>query len=846
MLNGRQAAHFRSRQSSSSPVLKPRAQAPRPGPALGLTITMTLTFSHLSADSFESHLKAGRKRPRHREAVSCWQCRSRKIRCDRELPCKPCQDRGVPSECTYNQQLKQSEQKPHSRPRSARAASKRPGSKDGAVAATAAAHVSQADTPPDSASSSRADTPELLSSSLSLSFGTRDGSRTQRLPPSCTSNVNAFQGSASKTRMIGLSHWMAPCNEMTVIKAMLNRADEFQASRKAFAELKAQIRMHNAFPACSLSPSMAAESTALSSQLPDRHTCEKWVAQYCRAYGRIYNVVDFDALIADLDRIYQAPLAAHPVHLARILLVVGIAMQNVESERLNGRRLSRLVEDYVRSPPKFQKPCVGVVQVLLLLIIIKTISASDTDKMYDLMGVQGLASQIVASMGLHRDPALFVEVTPYYAEVRKRLWGCFLRLNLDYCIRSGAQFALRLDESDCPLPTTVNLRTLGPFSFANNSTDQPVVSDEQSEADAAFGITAIKLAKLIAPVFRAIHSPKPPEPAEMHKNLRAAFGTLLAELPATLRPGTSTPTSDPVAELQQSLISIPMHSFLSIVTLGFTLGTPADISQRSHLMEMWDYASSVLHQFQSLCQGPQREICNMAYHLLWTDAGRAALSACWIVGRLRRLDSSRIMSPHPQHTVFVFQQLLTKSLSFLCQLWHSKFHLGPVAAKTSLLFAISLNVTSNLYLDSEGTSSSDDNRHKKLFEEGVAAAERLIADMKETLAQRQASSSPAADLAAAFLDLHLLGACGSDFSNQLLTWPSDGTAAILPEPSAAGSSDSNTPLLLNDLVIFDLPGDTTSFSTLLSNISFPTNGYEFSQDSIFPAFEDPFMESLWE
>lgn len=66
-----------------------------------------LTFSNLTADTVESGPQrgAGRKRPRHREAISCWQCRNRKIRCDRKLPCQQCQTRGVPLDCCYNLSL---------------------------------------------------------------------------------------------------------------------------------------------------------------------------------------------------------------------------------------------------------------------------------------------------------------------------------------------------------------------------------------------------------------------------------------------------------------------------------------------------------------------------------------------------------------------------------------------------------------------------------------------------------------------------------------------------------------------------------------------------------------------
>ncbi|KAK0629575.1 hypothetical protein B0T17DRAFT_455543, partial [Bombardia bombarda] len=691
-----------------------------------------LTFSHLSAASFESHLKSGRKRPRVREAVSCWQCRSRKIRCDRESPCKPCQDRGVAQDCAYsnsgnanstnsaniskgqNPPARSAPSSPSlpspSRSRSSQASQRTPQTH---TAATPSLPI--VSTPPDS-SSSRGDTPEPTPNSILVENGIHE-----RAYPPCDT---AFPASTSKTRMIGLSHWMAPCNAMPVVKAMLNRSTEFQPARKAFVELKSLIQMHNAIPPLGFAG--PAGNSNLLSLLPDRQTTDVWAAQFLRTYGRVYCIIDYVALVSDLDQIYNGSLD-NSVCVAKILLVIAIAMQSVEPERLSGRKLARHVEDCIHQSSRFQDPSIEVVQVLLLLIIMKTISASDTDNMYDLLAIQGLATQITSSMGLHRDPALFSHVSPYHAEVRKRLWGCFLRLNLEYCVRSGTQFGLRLDESDCPLPTAASLGTLNTSTF----TAAAVVdfeSAQQSESDMIFNIAATRLAKIIAPLQQALHSASPRDLAVMLPQLRTSLDTLLSDLPSVLRPGTQTP--DPIEELQQSLVSIPMHSFLSIVTLGIVVGSPDDNSKRVHLTEIWDYGSSILHQFQSLCQS-SHDVSHIAFHLFWTDIGRAVLSTCSVVGQLPRPGLSRIMSPRPQHTACLFQQLLVKSLTFLSILWQGLFHLGPVAAKMNLLLAVSLSVTSNLYSDNYNM----DNPHaqQKLIDEGVAAAERVIAEMKLTM-----------------------------------------------------------------------------------------------------------------
>jgi len=531
-----------------------------------------------------------------------------------------------------------------------------------------------------------------------------------------------FQTSACKTRMIGLSHWMAPCNEIDVVRAMLDHSEPFNPCRKAFHELKTMLRLHNSLPP-TLTTSITTD-TDLKHLLPDRSTCDRWCAQYQTTYGRIYTILDPKALTTDIDRIYSGDLS-HPVHVSKLLLAMAIAMQLSPTDRLYGRSLARQVEIFLHSSSRFQKPCIGVVQVHLLLIVLKTISASDTDKIYDLMGLHGITSQIVLNMGLHRNPALFADVSPYHAEVRKRLWWSFVRLNVDYCVRSGTQFTLRLEESDCPLPTTAGLRALDGTTTSNTIlTTEP---DEQARADLAFGIAAARLARVIGPMQQALYSSKAEasDPGQMMSELRVAYEDIVASLPASLQAssGSGSQSSDPVKSLQQSMLSITLHSFLTVIKLASTLSIPTHPSQRPSLMEIWDSSTSVFHQFQSLCQSSvSSETTNMACHLLWTDACRAVLSACWTVSRLRELDQSS----HPQRTVHVFQQILTEALTFLSGMWTNKFHLGSVAAKTSIILAVTLNVTLNNSLD-----------QRTLMGVGVATAENLVAEFTQALALMQ-------------------------------------------------------------------------------------------------------------
>ncbi|OQE43048.1 hypothetical protein PENCOP_c003G01502 [Penicillium coprophilum] len=651
-----------------------------------------LTFSHLNADAFENPQKNGRKRPRVREPVACYHCRKCKVRCDRRSPCKQCQDRGMDKQCTYSR-------------------SKSPVSATEPILSPRRAEI---DLLALQQPTTRSSDGEILEPRSVLQHNQATVSHTN----------SAFKGSNFKTRLISGTHWMAVCNDLPVIGAMLEKTIDFQPTWRTFAEVKSLLQVANTVPS-----GANGDSKKLLDLLPDRSTCEKWIRRYCETYGRIYHVIDHNCLITELEEISMATGVVNEVHVLKILLAIAISMQTDKSERLRGRIILQEAESRIHTSTQFQKPCIGVVQALLLLIIMKTVTASDTDKMYSLVGIMGLTTQIALSMGLHRDPALFPGVTPYYAEVRKRLWACFFRLNLEYCIRGGSHFGIRLEDVDCPLPSPIDF-----VSINSGTTREPssFLNQAQGATDQAFNIAAMKLAIVRAPLHQRLCSTTPQLSTEVRDRMRDSFHKILRELPLNLREGAS-PCS-PIEKLQQALLSMHVHSFMIIITLNFVVGAPSHNSQRADLYELWDNSISILCQLQEVLQS-ETELSGVAYHLLWTDLARAALTACLVVGRLRSINLGTTVSNGPQPTLVIFQQLLLKYLDSLSQILAGRYHLGPVAAKTRLVLAVAMAVTSSLINDFGGLQQDS-----KFFKVGITASEEVVTKMERSL-KRKAEES---------------------------------------------------------------------------------------------------------
>jgi len=519
-----------------------------------------------------------------------------------------------------------------------------------------------------------------------------------------------------RAKLVGRTNWRVPCNDLAVVKAMLERKANFADCQREFKRLKTWVKVINAIP-----PSISTDvldDNNLASLLPDRTKCEQRLAEYSQSYGQIYNFIDETSLTDALSNVYTSPSDINPVEVSKLILAVSIAMQSDDTERLNSQRLARYVEHCYHSSASFQKPCIGTVQVLLLLIIVRMIASSETHKMYSILGVLGMATQATHSISLHRDPALF-GVNPYFAETRKRLWACFFRLNLDYCIRSGTSLALRLEEVDCPLPSDVNINTLSG-------------NDKSPQSDTAFAITAAKLSRVIAPIQQAVCPMSTTIPPELLKNVGEEFKALQLTMPSYLKPGADT--ANEIQKIQQSLITTSMNTVILIVSSQLVSDASSNFAQRSNLLDSWDSAIAILDLFQNQSQHtPQTQ--HLLHHLIWPDVCRAAFTASKILEKLRNIECGSTMSAKPQHTLNTFHGALVTYLINLRRLWLENAHKGPIAAKTCLLLGVIQAVTSQLLVDFP-KDSKDPRVAEKLLGVGVAAAMQTIDDMKQATQSR--------------------------------------------------------------------------------------------------------------
>ena len=571
-------------------------------------------------------------------------------------------------------------------------------------------------------SQSRAPTPEedlrervdrlesLLSSSGPSSPGVQSASSNNFQTPKINVSVLRGDDERSKIRVTGETHWKFAGNELLTLRQMMEKSPAFKDCRNALRDVKHRLRAINSLPTpLCISP---LQSDFLIRLLPEKTLCEHWTCRYFQTYGKLFDFVHAKGVGRIIEAIWSNPSSVRASSIALVLLVIAVAMQNEDGNRLLGRRMAQHLQDFLYSASLLRKPSIEVFQNLCLLVLLKYIAASDTDKFDGMSNALGTTQQMAFEMGLHRDPALFPTISPYKAGLRKRLWSNFFRLALEYSVQTGTPLIIRTEDADCPLPINADWDNIDVDMAA-----PPVPKDLSVMTESAFGIVMCKLAALAATAQQAICSPNSKISPESCQNLRKDFQQILNSTPGCFRSGT--PNVDSITKLQQNMIAMLVHRSSLLLSTHLMLTRSAPESYKTLLFDIWDSSCSILHSIRTISK--DQDAWQIGHQLSWADACRAAFSAAMVLQKLSNQEAPLIISPSSHHTIVPLQNTLNECLSYMSNLWLRKVQLGPSVAK-AYLYLSSLTNFSSMCIRAEHTSVSD----YDLLAAGVMSANQAV------------------------------------------------------------------------------------------------------------------------
>lgn len=269
---------------------------------------------------------------------------------------------------------------------------------------------------------------------------------------------------------------MSSSNESTQFseaKQFMNNMERTDGARELFVSLqkvyKALQEDHQRLlePITVFVDSMMPVLKRMADILPKRPVCDRLLEAYIGASEGLYRVVHLPSFRQEYARYWEGKGQCE-AFLPRLLCMMSIGSRfETEARGLGQDRLDSvhaptalaLVRNWLDGLRGKHLVNLNTLQAeVLLLHAQRTITMRHQESWAQL----GLIVRMAMTMGLHRDPSEFPQLTPFWAENRRKLWYTIMDMDLHVALQCNLPCAIRDGEYTCRPPRNIDDEDLYP------------------------------------------------------------------------------------------------------------------------------------------------------------------------------------------------------------------------------------------------------------------------------------------------------------------------------------------------------------------------------------------------
>ncbi|KAK5996750.1 Transcription factor lepE-like protein [Cladobotryum mycophilum] len=280
--------------------------------------------------------------------------------------------------------------------------------------------------------------------------------------------VSRLRITADKTKLFGPSHWVHTAEKFKLIGAFDEKEVEPSFLKQdtgykvnAIRYLRSSIKKRESVVLNDPVPDILAT-------IPSKEICDKLVALYLRTFEPIYRILHVPTFWDTYDKFWEDQETSPFDFRIKLVLILAVGT-TFYPDRVEHQRLRRLAQTWVYSaqwwlvgPTEKTTYHLGGLQVACLLHLARQTNSLRTASWMTM----GTVVRMAMFMGLHRDPDNFPALSPFEAEMRRRLWASVLELTILPALDSGVPLILTLDHYDTKSPSNLNDKDLDPESKA--------------------------------------------------------------------------------------------------------------------------------------------------------------------------------------------------------------------------------------------------------------------------------------------------------------------------------------------------------------------------------------------
>ncbi|KAL4802613.1 fungal-specific transcription factor domain-containing protein [Aspergillus unguis] len=481
----------------------------------------------MSASAMEDHDQTSSTR-RRRPALSCTICRRRKLKCDRSLPCGQCVKSKHPESCFFAS-------KPPRNIASGSTASDSPSNHRHAPSDEASSvanglyvfdskhRVNKSRGKPDELHELRSRV-QMLEQALSRGQSVQplESSGYDRMPdigyrtvPDAISdqiqNLSGkacFRGKNGKTRFRGRSsHELSFTFLHDVVAFFKGRKKAIKAEGSDYQKMKqfrSELRSREIQGRDRVKQTMP---SSLNEMIPPVNIVDELLNLYLSTFETTYRILHIPSFLREYDKFRADLKSADIVFIAKLLALMAAASCFVgPSTTVNGKDALHDVavgwilgiQSWLGSLFVSATTNIDILQIQCLLMIARQSLAVDGDVVWI---TSGSLIHSATVMGMSLEPTRFAKMTPFWAEMRRRLWATILELELQASVDVGTPPSLDLDQYECDPPSN-----LDDSDLAEDMLELPAAKEDTILTQSTFQIMLARSFPLRVRIAKAVNS----------------------------------------------------------------------------------------------------------------------------------------------------------------------------------------------------------------------------------------------------------------------------------------------------------------------------------------------------
>ncbi|KAJ5160764.1 uncharacterized protein N7482_007768 [Penicillium canariense] len=270
---------------------------------------------------------------------------------------------------------------------------------------------------------------------------------------------SSFRGKKGKTRYFGRSHYTTTVSFFQDIGTFMRRSHknikdkEYSDMKKFKCEMWSRESQEH-------QRSFREQAFKLEEMVPSRTITDQLLQLYLDTFETTYRILHIPSFLKQYAEYWANPQKPDVGFIAQLLAVMAAGSQfylpSPERDERDAYQKPAIkwmmaVQSYISCT--FVSPDIDLkmIQTQCLLLVARISIASDGDVAW---ASSGSLIRSAMTMGLHRDPTRFRKATtPFWSELRRRLWTTIVELDLKISLDRGVTPSVDLDECDCDTPS---------------------------------------------------------------------------------------------------------------------------------------------------------------------------------------------------------------------------------------------------------------------------------------------------------------------------------------------------------------------------------------------------------